>query len=93
MFILDHAPQPFDKGIVKDAASAIHTDPHSRGFQLLGEGRDLACGAITLRTVCSLKSSLYGRIPPSLATPQWLTSQHNRHENYPDTGGSRVAAE
>ena len=39
LFVLQAAPQPFDENVVQPAPTAIHADPHSGGFQLVGKPR------------------------------------------------------
>ena len=33
IFILDHAPQPFDKNVIKDSPAPIHANLHARCFE------------------------------------------------------------
>ena len=38
VFVLDGAPEAFDKDVVKEAPAAIHADAHTGGGQMGGEG-------------------------------------------------------
>jgi hypothetical protein len=51
LLVLQAAPQPLDKDVVQPAPAAVHADPHSGGFQLVGK-----CRAGELRTLVGVEN-------------------------------------
>ena len=60
LFVLDGAPEAFDKDVVKNPAPAIHADPDSGGFQPADEFPAGKLGALI--TVKNLRAGLLQRL-------------------------------